>query len=130
MFRTLQQQPRVITLFGCQKILELPKINKLNDLLLKNSLEKKIDFSYSNKFPTLDQLNYMESIDSKTLKHCIPKKDELLSKEVFNPIFSLSIRECEINKNWVKDSIVWVDWEKKLMGNNLKKLISLLEQEK
>lgn len=120
-FKTLQRQPRIISLFTND--LELNKSSKLIYQVLesqqnrdKNSSQYQIEIH--DKFPTLDQLKYMCSINPMAVKNQIPNLSTLIKKKTDERIFGSELKDCVKTGEWNDSGSVWVDWEKKRIGND------------
>lgn len=124
MFRSLQHQPRVVTLFT-HDVASKPSTLILRQLRGKQS--EKFNIEVHTKFPTLDQLQYMRSINQPLLQSQIPSLSELLQKESSNAAFGKDLEDCVKAGTWNPRSSLWIDWEKKLMGNDASSVETLLK---
>lgn len=120
--RTLQMQPRVITLFSPTRAFPMAK------LFTNNENNSNPEIEIRTTFPTLDQLQYMNEINPKLLKKCIPTKEVLLRKDSFESVFGSELLKSQKNGDWNNGVQIWVDWEKKKMGNDIRVLQSLLKK--
>lgn len=114
LFRSLQHQPRVITLFthslqqnSSQRILESLRANTSGEFKLE----------LASKFPTLDQLRYMQSVNPTILLAQVPNVKSILAKPSHDSIFHSELEKCVKGGQWNPSSSMWVDWEKQRMGN-------------
>ncbi|CAR27650.1 hypothetical protein ZYGR_0N01330 [Zygosaccharomyces rouxii] len=114
LFRSLQHQPRVITLFthslqqnSSQRILES----------LRANTSGKFKFELESKFPTLDQLRYMQSVNPTILSTQVPNVKSVLAKPSHDPLFQSELEKCVKGGQWNPNSSMWVDWEQQRMGN-------------
>lgn len=129
MFKTLQHQPRVISLFTHN--LENNKATEAILQLLRCDADSKYNVELDTKFPTLDQLKYMNGINSQLLQRQVPTLSQLLKQKPHDPVFHSELKDCVAKGIWNSKTPLWVDWEKKQMGNDTKGIASLLEpQEK
>lgn len=126
LFRTLQNQPRVITLFTHD--LEQSHTKRLIDYLQSNQLEAKMHLEISTKFPTKDQLEIMCKTNPHIMMKQIPKLFTLTNKPSFDPIFSSPLASCIKHEYWIKNSDIWVDWEKSHIGNSLQSIKIFLKK--
>lgn len=94
---------------------------------LKGMQGDKFDIEVHNRFPTLHQLKYMNDIDAQTLQRQIPKLSELLRKETSDSVFGSDLARCVQVGLWNPQSSLWVDWEKKHMGDNVESITNLLK---
>lgn len=125
MLKTLQHQPKVISLFTHN--LENNKATEAILQVLKCDASEKYNVELDTKFPTLDQLKYMNSINPTVLKGQIPKLSELLARKSHDSVFHSELKDCVAKGYWSSKHPLWVDWEKKRMGNDLKSIKKLLE---
>lgn len=114
LFRSLQHQPRVITLFthslqqnSSQRILESLRANTSGEFKLE----------LARKFPTLDQLRYMQSVNPTILSAQVPNVKNVLAKPSHDSIFQSELEKCVKGGHWNPTSSMWVDWEQQRMGN-------------
>lgn len=126
MFRTLQHSPRVISLFSSS--LENNRSTAAILQLLKGNADRKLNVQLDSKFPTLDQLRYMNDISPSLLRKQIPQLNELLTKDTGDPIFQSDLHECIKKGLWSASTPLWVDWEKKRMGNDVQSIEKLLNE--
>lgn len=126
MFRTIQKQPRVVTLFTHN--LESSHARSLLTVL-RSDQSNNFDIEICQNFPTKDQLEYLSQIDKINLMKQIPRAETLLRKPAENPIFGSPLQKC-VNKEgyWNKSSSMWVDWEKAVLGTTAESLKSKLMQ--
>lgn len=125
MLKTLQHQPKVISLFTHN--LETNRATESILQVLKCDASEKYNVELDTKFPTLDQLKYMNSIDPGLLQAQIPKLSEVLALKSYDSIFHSELKDCVSKGYWSGKHPLWVDWEKKMMGNDLKSINELLE---
>lgn len=126
MFKTLQNQPRVVSLF-CDN-LENNRAGSRILQLLKTGSQSKLNVRLDSKFPTLDQLKYMQTINPTILQKQIPQLNELLKKKSQDSIFHSDLQECVGKGLWDPETPLWVDWERKQMGNNVEGIKNLLDE--
>ncbi|SCU96305.1 LAFA_0G05622g1_1 [Lachancea sp. 'fantastica'] len=125
LFRTLQNQPRIITLFT-HDVASKPSTLIMQQLRAGSS--DKYEIEVHTKFPTLDQLKYMNSIDKTVLQAQVPNLSRLLLKDSTYETFNKDLKECVSLNSWNSTSSLWVDWEKRKLGNNASSVKSLLEK--
>ncbi|SCV03669.1 LANO_0G05534g1_1 [Lachancea nothofagi CBS 11611] len=125
LFRSLQNQPRIITLFT-HDVASNPSTLIMQQL--RAGPAEKYDIEVHTKFPTLDQLKYLNGIDGAMLQSQIPKLASLMHKDSSFGTFGKDLRECVKLKDWNASSSLWVDWEKRKMGNDASSVKSLLEK--
>lgn len=125
MFKTLQHQPRVISLFT--NSLENNRSTESILQVLKSDANNKYNVELDTKFPTLDQLKYMNNINPALLQKQIPHLSQLLTRKPHDSIFHSDLQDCVRKGYWNSVSSLWVDWEKKRMGNDIKGITELLE---
>lgn len=114
LFRSLQNQPRIITIFTHRVQ------NNANQSLLKSlttNTTGKFKLELASKFPTLDQLRYMQSVNPTILASQVPDSKTILAKPSHDPIFHSELEKCIKGGHWNPNSSIWVDWEKQRMGN-------------
>lgn len=126
MFRTLQHQPRVVSLFTNR--LENNRSTEKILQALKSDANNKFNVHLDTKFPTLDQLKYMNSINPTLLQRQIPQLGQLLQRKPHDSIFHSDLQDCVEKGHWNALSSLWVDWEQKRMGNDLKGIEEVLKQ--
>lgn len=114
-FRTLQNQPRIITLFT-DTLQHRPNQKILDSLKAHATGKYKLELAHS--FPTLDQLQYMQSVNPTLLAQQVPNVKSLLSKPSHDPLFHSQLDDCVKQGYWKPSSSLWVDWEKQRMGND------------
>ncbi|QEU61586.1 Fmp46 [Kluyveromyces lactis] len=119
MFKTIQFQPRVVTLFT-HKLESSHAQNLLT--ALKSNHKNKINIEICQKFPTRDQLEYLAKIDKPDLLEQIPKTESLLKKAAEDPLFGSPLQKCVENGSWNKQTSLWVDWEKAVLGTTVQSL--------
>lgn len=124
LFRTLQREPRIITLFTHD--LE-GRVTSSILQSLKSDTSNKFNLEISTKFPTLDQLVYMNSVNPTVLKEQVPSLNNLLKLKSFDSIFGSPLQQCVASKNWNLKHPIWIDWERRFMGNSLKSIDSILK---
>ncbi|SCU99789.1 LAME_0G05512g1_1 [Lachancea meyersii CBS 8951] len=124
LFRSLQNQPRIITLFT-HDVASKPSTLIMQQLRAGSSTKYEIEVH--TKFPTLDQLSYMSGINSAVLQAQIPNLTSLMLKDSSYSTFNKDLKECVKLKSWNPSSSIWVDWEKQKMGNDANSVKSLLE---
>ena len=124
MFRSLQFQPRIITIFCKNATTNHRATNIINYLKpLENS--KRLNIEIHDKFPTSEQLQYMSEINSKLLNKQINNLNNLLKLQPHELPFNESIKDAIEQGVWNhEDGTIWVDWEKKKMGDSLKSIES------
>ena len=132
MFRTVQSQSRIITLFAHD--LEVNKLgSKILDYL-KSDTTHNFTVELSNRFPTQDQLKYMKQFDSQgILGQQVKSLDKLMILPSFDAVYGSSLTECIKNGVWDPKTSLWVDWEKQKLGNTVKSVrqyLAALEKEK
>ncbi|CAB4254600.1 similar to Saccharomyces cerevisiae YKR049C FMP46 Putative redox protein containing a thioredoxin fold [Maudiozyma barnettii] len=125
MFRSLQSQPRIITLFCGDMSRNRTATNILNYLRDKQN-GKVIDVEVHDQFPTRDQLQYMYRTDSKLLSHEVNGLGNLLKTAPPQPPFGQSLADAATAGVW-NNGALWVDWEKQKMGNTLRSIESHLK---
>lgn len=132
MFRTVQSQSRIITLFAHDL-----QINKLGCKILnylKSDTTNNFTVELSNRFPTQDQLKYMKQFDTYgVLGQQIKSLDKLLTLPSFDSVYGSTLSECIESGIWDPKTSLWVDWEKQKLGNTVKSVreyLTALEKEK
>lgn len=126
MFRTLQTQARVVTLFAND--LEVNKISSKILEYLKSDTSNKFKVEISTRFPTQDQLRYMEKFDTNgILRQQIKAMDTIMSLPSFDPIYGSSLKDCIKSGIWNPKNSLWVDWERQKLGNNIKSIKEYLK---
>lgn len=113
LFRSLQQQPRVITLFTHRVQQNLNKRVLQN---IRDSDSGEFQLQVAHKFPTLDQLVYMKAINPMILSEQIPNIQDVLLKPTHDLIFQRDLEKCVEKGEWNSKIATWVDWEKQRMG--------------
>ncbi|KAG0666811.1 Fmp46p [Maudiozyma exigua] len=127
MFRSLQFQPRIITIF-CKDASNHRATNIIN-YLKPFETAKKLDIEIHDQFPTREQLQYMSQIDSKLLNKQINNLNTLLKLRPHEPPFNESIKDAINQGVWNhEDGTLWVDWEKQKMGDSLKSIESEIKE--
>ncbi|CDO94756.1 unnamed protein product [Kluyveromyces dobzhanskii CBS 2104] len=119
MFRTIQLQPRVVTLFTHK--LEAPHAQNILNLL-KATQKSKFNIEVCQKFPTKDQLEYLAKIDQTHLLEQVPQTETLLQKAAEDPLFGSPLQKSIESGLWNKQSSLWVDWEKAVLGTSVESL--------
>ncbi|QLQ78558.1 hypothetical protein HG537_0A08050 [Torulaspora globosa] len=125
MLRSLQHQPKVISLFSHN--LENSKAAEAILQVLKCDAGEKYNVELDTKFPTLDQLKYMNSINPNVLRAQIPRLSELLERQSHDSVFHSELKECVARGYWSGKHPLWVDWEERKMGNDVESIRKLLE---
>ncbi|CCE61988.1 hypothetical protein TPHA_0B03160 [Tetrapisispora phaffii CBS 4417] len=130
LFRTLQNQPRVISLFtqgvevnSGSKIL----YNELNKHCKSADAKTRFNIEVHKTFPTLDQLKYMVDINPKVVEQQVPNLMKIISAKNNSGIFGSSLETCIKEGIWNPEKSIWMDWEKKSIGNNLSSLQTYLK---
>ncbi|CEP64983.1 putative redox protein LALA0_S15e01816g [Lachancea lanzarotensis] len=124
LFRTLQSRPRIITLFT-HDVASKPSTLIMQQLRAGSS--DKYEIEVHTKFPTLDQLKYMNGINSAALQAQVPNLSTLLLKDTTYETFNKDLKKCVSLKSWNSSSSLWVDWEKQKLGNDASSIKSALE---
>lgn len=127
MFRTLQNQPRTISVFTHDLENNRPCLRILD--YLKSNTSNKYDLELSCHFPTLDQVHYMNAINSTLLRVQIPHLSKVMKLKSYDPLFGSRLLDAVQKGNWNKESPLWVDWEKNSMGNDVESIQEHLEKE-
>ncbi|EDO15321.1 hypothetical protein Kpol_448p9 [Vanderwaltozyma polyspora DSM 70294] len=122
LFRSLQSQPRIISIFT-NNIAGNSSAKLIYDKLRQNEETKAVvHMELHEKFPTLDQLKYMNDMNPKLLKDEIPNINELLKKPSHDKLFGSNLSQCTEMGNWKSNTTIWVDWEKQKIGIDVKSL--------
>lgn len=116
MFRSIQFQPRIVTLFTHN--LEAPHAQSLLTIL-KSDHQNKFNIEISQNFPTKDQLEYLLKIDKRVALKQIPKAELLVKRPTDDPIFGFSLKKSVGDDCWNKHTSLWVDWEKGAAGTSV-----------
>lgn len=116
MFRTLQFQPRVVTLFTHN--LDAPHSQNLLNIL-RSDHHNKFNIEICQNFPTKDQLEYLMKIDKRVALKQVPKAELLLNRPAEDPLFGHPLKNCVADDCWNKHSSLWVDWEKAMTGTSV-----------
>ncbi|AGO14260.1 AaceriAFL211Wp [[Ashbya] aceris (nom. inval.)] len=113
LLRTLQMQPRVITVFA-----EHANVGAAPAILgaLKSASGSRCKVQVNTMFPTLEQLTYMSEINREAVAAQIPQLSELLQKPSFSEVFCSPLEQCAEKGLWRSQGGLWVDWEKRLVG--------------
>lgn len=126
MFRTLQNQSRIITLFAHD--LEVNKMGSKILEYLKSDTSNKFTVEISNRFPTQDQIKYMKQFDtSGTLGQQIKSLDKLMELPTFDPVYGSVLNKCVADGIWNPQNSLWVDWERRHLGNTIKSVKDYLK---
>lgn len=125
LFRSLQHQPRVITLFT-HDVASKPSVLIMQQL--RGDQSDKFNIEVHTKFPTLDQLQYMHGINSAALQAQVATLSELMRRDSSYETFGKDLKECAKSGIWNPRTSLWVDWEKKRMGNDASSVKALLEK--
>lgn len=127
MFKTLQRQPRTISLFTHDLENSRPCLSILE--YLKSHTTNRFDLELSTKFPTLDQVHYMNAINPMILRAQIPHLTKIMKLKSYDPLFGSQLSDCVTKGFWNKEAPLWVDWEKKALGTDLQSIKELLEKD-
>lgn len=125
LFKTLQHQPRIITLFT-HDISSKPSTALLQRL--QGDASDKFNIEVHTRFPTLDQLKYMYGINKSVLADQINGLSGIISKPSQESVFNQDLAECVRSGVWNKNKSLWVDWEKKIIGDDVGSLKALLKK--
>lgn len=132
MFRTLQTQARIVTLYAHD--LEVNKLGSKMLNYLKSDTSSKFTVEISTRFPTQDQLKYMKQFDPNgILGQQIKGLDTLMRLPSFDPVYGSPLSKCITDGVWNPEMSLWVDWEKQKLGNTVKSVrqyIDVLGKEK
>ncbi|SCU87702.1 LADA_0E05644g1_1 [Lachancea dasiensis] len=126
LFRTLQNQPRIITLFT-HDVASKPS-SLIMQQLRAGPTDKKYEIEVHTKFPTSDQLRYMSGINSTLLQSQIPTLANLMQKDSTYETFGKDLKDCVDRRLWNPSSALWVDWEKQRLGIDAESVRALLEK--
>lgn len=125
LFKTLQHQPRIITLFT-HDVSSKPSTALLQRL--QGDASDKFNIEVHTRFPTLDQLKYMYGINKSVLADQINGLSGIISKPSQDSVFNQDLAECVRLGVWNKNKSLWVDWEKKIIGDDVGSLKTLLKK--
>lgn len=126
MFRTLQTQARVVTLFAHD--LEVNKVGSKILEYLKSDTSNNFTVEISTRFPTQDQLKYMKQFDTNgILGQQITSLDTVMNLPSFDAVYGLPLKDCIKNGVWNPQNSLWVDWERQKLGNNIKSVKEYLK---
>ncbi|KAK5779554.1 putative redox protein PWA37_004434 [Arxiozyma heterogenica] len=118
MFRTLQKQTRIVTLFAHD--LEVNKVGSKILEYLKSDTSNKFTVEISTRFPTQDQLKYMNQFDTDgILGQQIKSLDTVMNLPSFDSIYGLSLKDSIKRGIWNPKNSLWVDWERQRLGNSI-----------
>ena len=93
MFRTLQTQARVVTLFAHD--LEVNKVGSKILEYLKSDTSNNFTVEISTRFPTQDQLKYMKQFDTNgILGQQIKSLDTVMNLPSFDAVYGLPLKDC------------------------------------
>lgn len=95
---------------------------------LRGDQSDKFNIEVHTKFPTLDQLQYMHGINSAALQAQVATLSELMRRDSSYETFGKDLKECAKSGIWNPRTSLWVDWEKKRMGNDASSVKALLEK--
>lgn len=126
MFRTLQKQTRIVTLFAHD--LEVNRVGSKILEYLKSDTSNKFTVEISTHFPTQDQLKYMNQFDTDgILGQQIKSLDTVMNLPSFDSIYGLSLKDSIKRGIWNPKNSLWVDWEKQQLGNSIKSVKEYLK---
>lgn len=126
MFRTLQKQTRIVTLFAHD--LEVNRVGSKILEYLKSDTSNKFTVEISTHFPTQDQLKYMNQFDTDgILGQQIKSLDTIMNLPSFDSIYGLSLKDSIKRGIWNPKNSLWVDWEKQQLGNSIKSVKEYLK---
>ncbi|SCV01889.1 LAMI_0G14400g1_1 [Lachancea mirantina] len=115
LFKSLQNSPRIISVFT-HDVGFKPASSILQEL--RADQNPKFDIEVHTKFPTLDQLKYMQTINASLVGKQVPHLGTLLTKSSSNSVFGQDLGDSVKAGNWNSKTALWVDWEKKKMGTD------------
>ena len=121
MFRSLQQQPRVLTVFCRDATRNHAASGMLQYLRDSAGRHEDVGVEVRDKFPTQDQLQYMYRADPRLIGGTVGTVAPLFKLPSHNPLFGSPLTEA-VNKGVWRDAAVWVDWEKQKVGTTLTSL--------
>ncbi|CCF59107.1 hypothetical protein KAFR_0G00740 [Kazachstania africana CBS 2517] len=130
LLRTLQRQPRIISLFAY----DLENCKPAGSIVqfLKSDTSNQFDLELCTRFPTLDQLLYMykfkEPLSREILNNQIKNLNEILKLKSFDSIFGSTLEHCVKIGVWNPKHALWVDWEKAKLGSSVKSIKQSLNQ--
>ncbi|CCD23566.1 putative redox protein NDAI_0B05330 [Naumovozyma dairenensis CBS 421] len=125
LFKSLQKSPRTISLF-CDNF-ELNKSCSTILQFLKGETSNNFNLELVSTFPTLDQLKYTYKINPIIMNTQIPNLHRIMKLESFDPVFGSNLQKCAREGRWNPKVSLWVDWERKCIGNDLKSIQELLK---
>lgn len=142
MFRTLQQQPRTVTIFThiSGELAKLTNLQREITALKCKERQNKLKLDIHHAFPTWDQLKYMNTCEPRSsLIAQIPKLDEVLTFSQDHKIFQSKLSNLNVTNRetsemldekaniedildldsrisqrsyWNSNTSLYVDWEK------------------
>ncbi|CCC68884.1 hypothetical protein NCAS_0B08000 [Naumovozyma castellii] len=125
LFRTIQKNPRTISLF-CDSIENNKSCSSILQFL-KADTSNKFNVELVSTFPTLDQLKYIYGINPIVSSIQVNHINGILKLKSFDPLFGSSLHKCVKSGVWNPNVSLWVDWEKKCIGNDLKSIQDLFK---
>lgn len=121
MFKSLQNAPRVISVFT-----KTPTNSALLNSITaaSNKLSKNYQLEIHTKFPTYDQLQFLNNCKPHSiLQSAIPflKTSSVanFSKEEAKLLSSKELQDIADKKYWFGNKEFWVDWENQKLGDNM-----------
>lgn len=126
MFRTLQNQPRTLSIFTHDLENNRPCLKMLE--YLKSHTSNKFDLQISSQFPTLDQIHYMNAINPTILRAQIPHLSKVMKLKSYDPLFGSKLVDAVQKGSWNKERPLWVDWERNSLGNTTESIQEHLEK--